>query len=157
MYLTGDLKNILRKKDSGEYVPEYFELVKAELKARGEDPEKIEEERVELKIKNAGQLDTLSGLVSGSLVEKLNLVNLELKDLVQLYVWESKSAYFMSLVESELRRRGEDVKQYVQPGLPAEEATADERKVSCSVCGKELAAPDNFCPACGNPKQAENI
>ncbi|OGF44704.1 MAG: hypothetical protein A2452_09180 [Candidatus Firestonebacteria bacterium RIFOXYC2_FULL_39_67] len=155
MYLTNDLKNIWKKKNSGEYVPEYFELVKIELKERGENPEEIEKDLKEDIIKTVDGHDKLSGLISNSLKEKLNIANLELEDLVQLYVWESKSPYFMSLVESELIRRGEDIKKYVKPGPITEENTSDKESVYCNSCGNGLKAFDNFCSACGNPKLAE--
>jgi len=154
---TEDLKNLLKKKDSGEYVPEYFDLVKAELKARGEDPKKVEVKEPEKKIAAVGVQDKLHGLVSKSLKEKLNIEHLELQDLVQLYVWESNTPYFMSLIESELLRRGEDVKKYVKPGPTVEGSSTGGTPAVCDSCGKELTPADNFCSACGNPKQPENI
>ncbi|OGF45266.1 MAG: hypothetical protein A2231_11080 [Candidatus Firestonebacteria bacterium RIFOXYA2_FULL_40_8] len=156
-YLTADLKNILKKRASKEYVPEYYELVETELKARGEDPKALETESSGSNMKIAGEHDALRGIISKSLKEKLNIANLELEELVQLYVWESKSPYFMSLVEGELIGRGEDIKKYVKPGPLAEETSPEEKLIHCNSCGKDLAPADNFCSACGNPKLTENI
>jgi hypothetical protein len=157
VYLTADLKKILKNKISGEYVPQYYELVTAELIERGEDPETPEKEPVEDRIKTVDEHDELHGLMSKSLKEKLNISNLEREDLVQLYVWESKFPYFMSLVEGELLGRGEDIKKYVKPGPITEDKPMGEKLISCTSCGNQLKSADNFCSACGNPKQAENI
>jgi len=155
VYLTADLINIFKKKNSGEYVAEYYEMVKEELKKRGEKPEELEkaETKEEITALDAGH--ELSHIISKSLKEKLNIENLELEDLVQLYVWESKSPYFMALVEGELIRRGEDVKKHVKPGPAAEDLAPGTKLCCCDSCGKELKAEDNFCAACGNPKPAE--
>lgn len=155
-YLTEDLEKILAINDTGKYVPEFFELVRHELKHRGIDPDQIIEKASEKKVEITPVKDEyLANFVSKQLKEKLNIGNLSLEDLVQIYVWESRNPYVIQLVESELIKRGEDPKKYVKPGPIDPGKPAGETQICCSVCGKQLNTGDNFCPNCGNPTSAQ--
>ena len=145
-----ELTEIVINKESGDYVPEYVMLVMQELKARGKDLAAVTEkpapatEPVE-EVKLAKNVEVAS-VIAEKIKHQLNLEGLSTSDLAQLYVWESKTPYVMAILESELRKRKQDPKQF----LTTEIESGEEVK-ACVDCGVQPKTGDNFCCNCGAP------
>ena len=144
-----ELAQILKNEKTGEFVPEYYELAREELKKRGVDLNELQ------KPPSSSQEDRSAagaGIWASVFVEhikgKMGISALETEELIELYKMESGRPLFMGLIERELGGRQIDVKK-IEVEKPESSAQAAQKE--CKSCGTGHDAAFNFCPFCGNP------
>jgi len=144
-----ELVNIFKNKDSGDFVKDYVSLVIQELKDRGINTEVAVSSGATAKeeVKLAKNSEVAS-VIGEKIKHQLNLESLSTSELAQLYVWESKTPYVMAILESELRKRNQDPKSFITAEHSGEGSGEAQ---SCTDCGVETKAGDNFCCNCGAP------
>ena len=142
-----ELAAAVSNEKSGEFVPEYYELAREELKKRGVDLNKAQNPAGPAsEAKNEGaRASVFVEYIRG----KIAIGALETEELIELYKMESGHPFFMSLIERELGVRQIDVKK-IELEKKTESAGAAAQK-ECKSCGAGHDPAFNFCPFCGNP------
>ena len=145
-----ELAQTLKNDKSGEFVPEYYELAREELRRRGVDlNEMLKPAGLGAEAKNNSGAGMRASVFVEHIRGKIGISALETEELIELYKMESGHPFFMSLIERELGVRQIDVKT-IELEKKAE-ASGPAAQKECKSCGTGHDAAFNFCPFCGNP------
>lgn len=157
--LTEDLKEILIKRDTSTYVPQYFELVRQELKSRGIDPDevirkaqvkigidksKIKKQNANVKllfktndiieaelIKGKLELEGISAMIKGESLGGAYRLTTDGFGLIYTYVLEEQFEEAVSILETIKISIKEKEKEKVKPkSFPVREEKADTINIS---------------------------
>ncbi len=142
-----ELAAAVSNEKSGEFVPEYYELAREELKKRGVDLNKAQTPAGPAR--EAKSEGARASVFVEHIRGKMGINALETEELIELYKMESGRPFFMSLIERELGGRHIDVKT-IELEKQAE-ASGPVTQKECKSCGTGHDAAFNFCPFCGNP------